>query len=422
MRVLQKQSNFSFSFTKKGNLQKLKDLFQHENVIRFAIINNDSGAIDCEYATVDNKEGYEIKNIFDFNPLITFNRSNFNAIMIIPTGIGAEVGGDSGDANPAARLIGNVVDNLITHPNVVNAADINEMTPNTLYVEGSVLNRFIMGTVGLAPVRGNRMLLIFDTPEKEYIKNFTINTASAARVTLGCEIDTVELTDPPKYYYYYNENNIAVGKIENLEKLINLIRKYQTDYDSIVLHTSLESDSITIAKDYFEDRLAVNPWGGIEAMITHTVSNFLDVSIAHAPLFTEELLRYTCPIVNPKKSPETLSKTELFCVIKGMYKTPKIVEPISQPGVLTNRDIHALITPDRCISLPLLAALEQNIPVIAVEDGANVMKNDLSKLPWPSNQFFKAKNYLEAAGLLIALKSGISPNSVKRPVDHTKIL
>lgn len=422
MEVVQKQTKVPFNFTKKGNLQRLKDLFQHEDVIRFAIINSEAGTIDCDYAVVNDGGNEKIKNIFNFFPARSPNHSNFNAMMIVPTGIGAEVGGDSGDANAAARLIGHAVDNLITHPNVVNAADINEMTPNTQYVEGSILNRFIMGTVGLAPTRGNKILLIFDTPEKEYIKYYTINTASAARITLGCEIDAIELTDPPKYNYYYNENNIAVGKIENLEKLMNLIKKYQSDYDSIVLHTNLEGDSVTIAKDYFEDRLEVNPWGGIEAMITHTVSNFLDVSIAHAPLFTEALLQYDCPIVNPKKAPETLSKTELFCVIKGMYKTPKIVEPISQPGVLTNRDIDVLITPDRCISLPLLAALEQNIAVIAVEDGTNVMKNDLSKLPWSLNQFFKARNHLEAAGILVALKGGISPGAVKRPIGPTKIL
>ena len=41
-------------------------------------------------------------------------------------------------------------DTLITHPNVVNGADINEMSENTLYVEGSVITRLLMGTAGLA--------------------------------------------------------------------------------------------------------------------------------------------------------------------------------------------------------------------------------------------------------------------------------
>ena len=52
----------------------------------------------------------------------------------------------------------------------------------------------------------------------------------------------------------------------------------------------------------------------------------------------------------------------------------------------------------------------------------NIMKNDLDKLPWNPNQFYKAKNYLEAAGMLTALKNGISPYSVLRPIGPTKII
>lgn len=48
--------------------------------------------------------------------------SDYTAIMIVPTGIGASIGGYAGDALPAARLLSSVVDTLITHPNVLNGA------------------------------------------------------------------------------------------------------------------------------------------------------------------------------------------------------------------------------------------------------------------------------------------------------------
>ena len=89
--------------------------------------------------------------------------------MLVPTGIGAVVGGHAGDAAPAARLLAACADLLITHPNVVNAADINEMTENTLYVEGSVITRLMMGTAGLAPRRSNRILTIIDDHEAAII-------------------------------------------------------------------------------------------------------------------------------------------------------------------------------------------------------------------------------------------------------------
>lgn len=40
-------------------------------------------------------------------------------MMIVPTGVGASIGGFAGDALPVARTLSSVVDCLITHPNVI---------------------------------------------------------------------------------------------------------------------------------------------------------------------------------------------------------------------------------------------------------------------------------------------------------------
>lgn len=48
------------------------------------------------------------------------SKCSYNAVMIVPTGIGASIGGFAGDALPSAKLISTVVDTLITHPNVMN--------------------------------------------------------------------------------------------------------------------------------------------------------------------------------------------------------------------------------------------------------------------------------------------------------------
>lgn len=431
MDILQKNELCSFTFSNKGNFDKLNSLFNGKNLVRFAITNNKDNQIECDFASIEDSfsitdvfKKNKLKNIFDFNPAKIKDETSFNVVQIIPTGIRADVGGNSGDGNPSARIIGNVADTLITHPNVVNAADINEMTPNTLYVEGSILNRFMMGTVGLAKTKKNKILLIFDTNTSNHYHNFRpINMASAARVTLGCEIDTIELSDHPYYEIFYNEKGMAVGKINKLEKLTNIIEKHKNKYDSFILYTLVDGDTQELLDNYYDENQNLsNPWGGLESMLTHTISNLYDVPCAHAPVLEKLFLEYPFEIVDPRKTPEILSTTELFCTIKGMYKSPKIVEAVSQPGVITNRNISALVTPDRCIGLPLIAALEQNIPVIAVEDDTNLMKNDLSVLPWNKNQFFKAKNYLEAAGILVALKSGIDPYSVLRPIGHTKII
>jgi len=422
MEIIQKQIILDYKLG-KSNINYLRSALSGENVIRFSVTKSDDIKIYCDYSTVKNSN-YQIKNVFDFNPRKTINNDNFNAMMIIPTGIGAHIGGDSGDGNVAAKLIGHSVDTLFTHPNVVNAADINEMTSNTIYIEGSVLNDFIMGNIGLQPVRSNRMLMLFDKNDPD-VENMAINAASSARVTLGCDIDLLKIEEAPEYKAYYDENGIAVGEVEYMERLIDIMDKYKDDYDSFVLHTKIDGNP-EITKNYFQsDKLSVNPWGGSEAIITHSISNLLNVSVAHSPMLfdKDDIFQFQGNnVVDPVKSPEVMSKTELFCVIKGMYKTPKIVNYTTDIGIYTNRDIHVLITPDRCIGLPLLAALEQNIKVIAVSDERNLMNNDLGKLPWKHGQFYKANNYLEAAGILTALKNGISVESFERPITKTKVL
>lgn len=42
----------------------------------------------------------------------------YTSVMIVPTGVGAAIGGYAGDALPVARALASVVDCLISHPNV----------------------------------------------------------------------------------------------------------------------------------------------------------------------------------------------------------------------------------------------------------------------------------------------------------------
>ena len=77
--------------------------------------------------------------------------------------------------------------------------------------------------------------------------------------------------------------------------------------------------------------------------------------------------------------------------------------------------------PDGCLGIPTLAALEQGILVVGVKENRNIMRNDLSALPWKSGQYIQVANYWEAAGLLAALRVGLDPGSVRRPLDSIGI-
>ena len=80
-----------------------------------------------------------------------------------------------------------------------------------------------------------------------------------------------------------------------------------------------------------------------------------------------------------------------------------------------------MVIPDGCLGIPTLAALEQGIPVIAVKENQTVIKNDLSCLPWSAGQFHLVENYWEAAGVMAALKAGIDPKSVRRPLSQVEV-
>ena len=93
----------------------------------------------------------------------------------------------------------------------------------------------------------------------------------------------------------------------------------------------------------------------------------------------------------------------------------------THPGVMTAADISCLVIPDGCVGLPTLAALEQGIPVIAVRENKNRMKNDLARLPFAPGKLFIVENYLEAVGVMTALKAGVALSAVRRPLDYTKV-
>ena len=81
-------------------------------------------------------------------------------------------------------MIAEIVDTLVLHPNVVNASDINEMTEGSLYVEGSILSRLLQGTVGLQPVRSNRVLVVLGNHPDQHFLDAAVNSVSAARADL----------------------------------------------------------------------------------------------------------------------------------------------------------------------------------------------------------------------------------------------
>lgn len=403
--------------------QEITSLLDKENLspLRLAVTETQASAYKCEVGVIEKKrkESAEEPPFFQFKKRTFENTKDFNVVFLVPTGIGCEIGGHAGDATATARLLASACDTLISHPNVFNASDINEMPENSLYVEGSMICRLLMGTIGLQPVRSNRVLVVIDKNEYPIFENAAINSVNAARATLSLSCPKILILSELKMESSYSSSQMAVGSIENIDELFSMLKNNSGEYDAVAI-----SSIIKVPLNYHMDYLKsegemINPWGGVEAMLTHAVSHEFNVPSAHAPMFENpNIANMDAGLVDARLAAETVSTTFFHSVLKGLHKSPRIITDTNSflhDGIISAEDISCLVIPENCLGLPTLAALEQGIKVIAVKENKNVMKNNLSNLPWKEGQFFEAENYLEAVGMLNAIRAGINLESVRRP-------
>jgi len=336
------------------------------------------------------------------------NRQTVNVVFIIPTGLGCDIGGHAGDAAPAARLIAETCDKLILHPNVVNASDINEMAPNALYVEGSMLDRFLEGKTCLKEVRSNKILVLVNPG----VSPDVINAVAASRATLGVDA-TIEVLGKPFKMKGWVENGFATGEHSGLNHLI-VQAQCRFSYNALAVITEINVDE-GVALEYFKTG-GVNPWGGIEAIVSRKISDIINKPVAHAPVESQETkdnpellnIAYT-KILDPRIAAEACSMTYLHCVLKGLQRAPRP----SENGISVD-SVGCLVTPTGCVGRPHKACIDRGIPIIAVKE------NDSHQNQYDERIIY-VDNYVEAAGMISLLKSGVTLESVTR-IQKTEIL
>ena len=242
-------------------------------------------------------------------------------IFIVPTGIGAEIGGHAGDANPAAKLIASCCDKLIVHPNVVNGSDINEMTDNMLYVEGSILDRFLEGKIQLKPIKSNKVLVVTNAP----VSYATIIPVSAARATIGLNAEVLELEEDLVMEATFDKG-CATGNVEGWEDLVAQVSEY--DFDALAIHSPIDIPR-EVELGYFNSGKGVNPMGGVEARASRLIADALNKPVAHAPIDDStpddpDMYHAFEQVAEPRLAPEFLSNYFLQCVLKGLWRAPRI--------------------------------------------------------------------------------------------------
>ena len=398
--------------------------------VRFVVTETTPSHFECElsgFVESGHTKVRSVSSIFDFKRRAMESGAGFNVVLLVPTGIGAEIGGHAGDAGPVARMLGELADNLLLHPNVVNASDVNEMPGNALYVEGSVLTRLLMGTVGLQRVRHNRLLVLIAEHRDPLFVNAAINSVNAARASYGlCVHEIVRLQRPVQLRSGYSPSGRAGGRIDGIDDLLSVIDNRKGTFDAVAISSVIDVPTGAHQAYFDSEGAMVNLWGGVEATLTHLLSSIYSLPVAHSPMLeTRDLANMDPGIVDSRMAAEAVSLTFLQCILKGLQRSPRLLVGSSvNTGrhVLTAADVSCLVIPDGCLGLPTVAALEQGIPVVAVRENRNLMKNDLSVLPWAQGKFYSVSNYWEAAGVVSSLRAGIDPGAVRRPLPKAIVV
>ena len=336
-------------------------------------------------------------------------------IFIVPTGIGCEVGGFAGDALPAAKLLASASGCLITHPNVMNGGTLAEKDKNIFYVEGYSLDRLAKGEIGLRSVKKQKIGIIFDLAIKNEILIRHLQVADACVATLGINVHSYVITKEPLGIIIDSDSSsISGGVIENPNTLIDagkcLIEKGIT---AIAIVSKFPDDSDSKETKSYREGKGIDPISGVEAVISHLISKFLKVPCAHAPALNPIELNEN---LDPRAAAEEIGYTFLPSVLIGLSNAPDIVELPNNDELITlhPNQIESIVVPNGALGgEAVLACIERGLNIISVKN-QNTLKvtNEFYEYPY----LFEVNNYLEAAGIILAIKKGINPNSIQRPL------
>jgi len=296
--------------------------------------------------------------------------------FIVPTGIGASIGGYAGDAGAYARKFAKHT-NLIVNPNVVNAGGFSAITDSMLYTEGYSLDSFFKGEINLVPSVNNKIGIIYDKAIPQEVLNVHINTHNAVKVVYGIDIAEYDITDEEVgVEFFVDECGISTGNVKNIETLGKSCERLLVKGCEAIAIVCLFEDAETDNPDY-SDGQGVDPVGGVEAIISHYISKHYKVPCAHSPAFRS--CEIETDIVNPKSASEYITPTFLPCILLGLSQAPKLSQDKTE-GISVS-DVDFLVMPYNSMgAVPVFECVKHKIPIYAVLENSTVLNVTAQKL------------------------------------------
>ena len=345
----------------------------------------------------------------------------FTTVLIVPTGIGAAIGGYAGDALPVARVMAQVCDRLITHPNVLNGAQLYWSLDNTYYVEGYGLDKFAAGKWGLQPVRQNKVGLLLDEGIEPELRLRHLQAADAVRATLGLELTDYVITDAPlEVELRTAQSGASWGTIGNPAALLRGAEKLitQAKANAIAIVARFPDDIDAVQLDNYRQGAGVDPLAGAEAVISHLIVRQFQIPAAHAPALSPIPVD---PQVAPRAAAEELGYTFLPCVLVGLARAPQFVTNRNANSDLIWADqIDAVVIPaTACGGSAVMSFSNSSAKIITVAENSTQIEVPSEPLGMKT---IGVNSYLEALGVLAACRAGISINALQPKIQSLRHL
>ena len=358
-------------------------------------------------------------------------------LLIIPTGIGCDIGGFAGDAIPTARLLASASQCLITHPNVMNGGSLYWPDPHIHYVEGYSLNLFATGELFLKPVRQQKVGLLLDAGLESDLKQRHLQVADGCVTSLGLDIGPIVTTEKAlRINLEKGLSGSSWGNIGEPDVLLRGAEKLKkAGATAIAVITRFPDDSDDLETKLYRQGNGVDMIAGAEAVISHFLVKHLLIPCAHAPGLAPLSVDYD---LDPRTSGEEIGYTFLQSVLVGLSRAPDLIpnsvlnnyenSTLQLTPLLSNENLGAVVVPQGALGgEAVLSCIEKSIPLIIVSNqGVLNVNSSKMRLDYLSsakdNNILYADNYLEAAGLITALRYGINVKSLRRPIDNVEEL
>lgn len=337
----------------------------------------------------------------------------YTVVLLVPTGIGAKIGGYAGDALPVARAIAQGCDRLITHPNVLNGAQLYWSDPKILYVEGYALDQFALGNWGLTPVKYNSIGIILDQGIEPELQLRHLQAADALRATLGLTIPDYLITDAPLGVELRSApSGASWGTISNPDSLLRAAAKLieTAKVEAIAVVARFPDEENSSALQNYRQGSGVDPIAGAEAVISHLIVRNFGIPAAHAPALQPLPLELE---LSPKAAAEELGYTFLPCILVGLSRAPRLITNQSRANLETiwADQVDAIIVPsDACGSPALLGFSQLKTKIIAVGENQTRMQVTPESL---GIKAIRVQSYLEALGVIVAENAGVAIESLR---------